>query len=112
MLEMRLHNEPFIKIKSGSKTVEIRLNDEKRSQLKVGDKVKFTSRTTNEQIITEVTELLYFNNFYELYNHFPNKVELGYAKNEIADAKDMEQYYSAAEQQKYGVVAIKIKLIK
>ena len=28
--EMRLHNEPFTKIKLGKKTIELRLNDEKR----------------------------------------------------------------------------------
>jgi len=32
--EMRLHNEPFQKIKSGTKTVELRLYDEKRRQIK------------------------------------------------------------------------------
>lgn len=27
---MRLHNEPFTKIKLGKKTIELRLNDEKK----------------------------------------------------------------------------------
>ena len=30
MHEMRLHNSPFQLIKSGTKTIEMRLNDEKR----------------------------------------------------------------------------------
>lgn len=30
MHEMRLHNEPFVLIKNGTKTIELRLNDEKR----------------------------------------------------------------------------------
>ena len=37
MHEMRLHNEPFVLIKDGTKTIELRLNDEKRRQIKVGD---------------------------------------------------------------------------
>lgn len=108
---MRLHPEPFNKIKNGTKTYELRLNDDKRRALKVGDVVIFTSRATGEQIKTKVEELLYFNNFYDLFENFPDKVVLGYDKTEVASALDMEQYYSPAEQKQFGVVAIKIKLI-
>lgn len=34
---MRLHNKPFELIKNGSKSIELRLNDEKRKLIKVGD---------------------------------------------------------------------------
>ena len=54
MHEMRLHNEPFVLIKNGTKTIELRLNDEKRRQIKVGDTVTFTNRSNNEQISTVV----------------------------------------------------------
>lgn len=47
--EMRLNNEPFNKIKEGTKTVELRLLDEKRKTLRVGDKIIFTNRTNNEK---------------------------------------------------------------
>ncbi|UKI28983.1 MAG: DUF3850 domain-containing protein [Clostridium sp.] len=48
--EMRLNNEPFNKIKEGTKTVELRLLDEKRKKtLRVGDKIIFTNRTNNEK---------------------------------------------------------------
>lgn len=33
---MRLNPSPFEAIRSGKKTIEIRLNDEKRKQVKVG----------------------------------------------------------------------------
>lgn len=36
MHEMRLHNEPFELIRNGSKTIEMRLYDEKRQLIKVG----------------------------------------------------------------------------
>ena len=48
--EMRLNNEPFNKIKEGTKTVELRLLDEKRKTLRVGDKIIFTNRANNEKI--------------------------------------------------------------
>lgn len=48
MYEMRLHNAPFELIKNGTKTIEIRLNDEKRSLIKEGDIIEFENRITKE----------------------------------------------------------------
>lgn len=110
MHEMRLHNSPFNLIKSGTKTIELRLNDEKRSLIKVGDKIEFTNRVTEEKIMVEVINLHKYNSFSELYKHF-DKVSMGYREDEEADPKDMEQYYSKDEQDKYGVLGIEIKLI-
>ena len=108
--EMRLNQNPFNKIKNGSKTIEIRLYDEKRRLIKVGDIIEFTSRETNEKLSVQVVKLHLFNNFEELYNKF-DKILLGYAENEEASSKDMSIYYSKEEQDKYGVVGIEIKLI-
>lgn len=107
---MRLHNGPFELIKSGSKTIEMRLNDEKRQMIKVGDTIVFTSRTTGEKQNAKVINLHYFSSFRELYNSF-DKVALGYLESEEANPSDMEQYYSTEEQEKYGVVGIEISLI-
>lgn len=108
--KMKLNNEPFNRIKEGTKTIEIRLNDEKRKLINVNDIIEFTNRDTEEVIITEVEGLYKFPNFKELFNHF-NKKELGYKKEEEKNYKDMEKYYSKEEQEKYGVVGIKIKKI-
>lgn len=106
--EMKLNNEPFECIKNGTKTIELRLNDEKRKQLIVGDYIEFTNRVTNEKLLVEVIDLFKYNSFEELYKHF-NKIEMGYSINEEANPKDMENYYSKEEQEKYGVLGIKIK---
>ena len=105
---MKLNNEPFNLIKNGTKTVELRLNDEKRKLLTVGDYIEFTNRVTNEKLLVEVIDLFKYNSFEELYKHF-NKIEMGYSINEEANPKDMENYYSKEEQEKYGVLGIKIK---
>ena len=47
--------------------------------------------------------------FEELYKHF-DKESLGYNKDDIANPKDMEKYYSIEEQNKYGVLGIEIKI--
>ena len=108
--EMKLNNEPFECIKNGTKTIELRLNDEKRKLLTVGDYIEFTNRATNEKLLVEVIDLFKYNSFEELYKHF-NKIEMGYSINEEANPKDMENYYSKEEQEKYGVLGIKIKLL-
>lgn len=108
--KMRLHNSPFELIKNGTKTIEMRLNDEKRQLISIGDTIEFENRITKEIILTEVTDLHKYNNFEELYPNF-NKISLGYKKDEIASPKDMEQYYTKEEQNKYGVIGIEVKLL-
>ena len=108
--KMKLNNDPFDNIKSGFKTIEMRLYDEKRRLIKVGDVIEFTNRITNEKISVYVIKLHLFNSFEELYKQF-DKISLGYKENEEASANDMNVYYSKEEQEKYGVVGIEIKLI-
>lgn len=107
---MRLHNEPFELIKNGTKTIELRLNDEKRSLIKENDIILFENRKNAEIIKTKVIKLHKYGSFEELYKRF-DKVSLGYNFNEEASYKDMEKYYSKEEQDKYGVLGIEIELI-
>ena len=105
---MNLNNRPFKSIKEGTKTIELRLNDEKRSLLKVGDEIEFTNRDTNEKLSVDIINLHKYPSFEELYKHF-DKVEMGYNKDDIAETKDMEAYYSKEEQNKYVVQGIEIR---
>ena len=105
---IKLNNEPFNLIKNGTKTVELRLNDEKRKLLNIGDEIEFTNRDTNEKLSVDIINLYKYPSFKELYKHF-NKIELGYAADEPAESKDMEAYYSKEEQDKYGVLGIEIR---
>ena len=105
---MKLHNDPFNLIKSGTKTIELRLNDLKRQKIKVDDLIEFTNRTNNEKMLVEIENLYHYPSFEELYKNF-DKVAMGYDEDDIADPKDMEEYYYPEEQSKYGVLGIKIK---
>ncbi len=108
--KMRLKNDPFKAIKSGTKKIELRLNDEKRKLIKEHDIIEFENRITSEKIEVEVIKLHHFDSFFELYKHF-DKISIGYKADEIANPEDMDKYYSKEEQAKYGVVGIEIKLI-
>ena len=107
--EMKLRPEPFTKIKSGTKTIELRLYDEKRQKIRVGDLIIFTSTETGEQIRATVKKLHRFDSFEVLYKSLP-LLKCGYTADDVdrAQPSDMESYYSAEEQQKYGVVGIEL----
>lgn len=109
--EKKLNNGPYVNIKNGTKTIELRLNDDKRQLLKIKDLIEFTNKETLEQMLVEIQNLYHYPSFDELYKHF-DKVSMGYKENDVADPKDMEKYYSKEEQEKYGVLGIEIKKIK
>lgn len=109
MHEMKLKDWAFDSIKNGFKTIEMRLNDEKRKLVKIGDIIEFTNIETNEKLKVCVINLHYFNTFEELYKSF-DKVKLGYKESDIASPSDMDIFYSKGEQEKYGVLGIEIKL--
>lgn len=107
--DMKLHKSPFEMIKSGEKTIELRLYDEKRRQIKVGDRIVFTNNVTGETLEMAVVKLHIFDSFGELYRALP-LLQCGYTSDSIdkADPADMELYYSKEEQQRYGVVGIEL----
>jgi ASC-1-like (ASCH) protein len=105
--EMRLHLAPFEMIKNGTKTVEIRLNDEKRKLMKVGDHIEFTSRENPEdKFKAEITGLDLFKSFKESYSAYTPEQYGGQGKDEW---ELMYKYYSPEEEEKYGVLGIRLK---
>ena len=89
-----LNQVPFQTIKNDEKWVEMRLNDEKKQQLKVGDHIIFTNiENGKEMLLVQIKALKVFKNFVELYKNY-QKEAIGYKKDEIADPKDMYEYYS------------------
>lgn len=108
--EMKLKSSPFETINAGKKCVELRLYDEKRQKLNIGDTICFTQMDSGEQLQVEIVDLRKFPDFYELYKYF-SPVELGYAEGEEAKAEDMYAYYPKEDVAKYGVLAICIRKI-
>ena len=66
---MKLRQEPFDYIVKGIKTIELRLNDEKRKLINIGDKIRFSLiDSPNQSIETVVINLHRFNSFKELFS--------------------------------------------
>ncbi len=101
-----------MQIASGIKTVELRLYDEKRRGISVGDIIEFECDGYAERLICEVRALHLFDSFAELYAAVP-LTKCGYTEESAATATaaDMLEYYSAEEQGEFGVVGIEFTLI-
>ena len=109
---MNLHPQPFSMITNGSKTIELRLLDEKRQLISIGDTLIFTNTEDVHSTIACVVEKVHvFTSFEELYQVLPLD-KCGYLPEELetASAKDMEVYYSLEKQKCYGVVGIEVRL--
>ena len=107
---MKLKATPFEQISSGRKTIELRLNDEKRQAVQVGDFISFTCLDDlTKRIQTRVTALHHFATFAELFRSLP-KEKLGYAANETPDPQIMDEYYSREKQAQYGALGIELRL--
>ena len=111
--QMKLRSQPFEMIRSGKKIFELRLYDEKRQQIKMGDEIEFScADEKREPFVVVVTGLHLFKNFAELYASLP-LLQCGYTEENVdkANPNDMNRYYSVEEQAKYGVVGIEIMLL-
>ena len=111
--EMNLHPRPFALIADGRKTIELRLLDEKRQKIAVGDTLIFTNTDDPAlQLRCVVKKLHCFASFAALYAALPLE-KCGYLPEELADARaeDMEMYYPPEKQKQYGVVGIEIQRV-
>lgn len=108
-----LQPEPFRLMKEGIKTLEGRLNDEKRSQMKIGDYIVFENIDNREdKIKTKILDKYLFDNFDQM-TLFIDKEMLGFDKND-SDRKVVDTYrkiYSKEKEEKYGVLILKITLV-
>lgn len=105
---MTLNPNPFTQIKQGTKTVEIRLYDEKRRGLSVGDTLSFSLSTDPSQTLqTEIINLKVFPSFKELFYAFSPS---SYGSVHADEWVDMYKYYSKEDEQKHGTLAIILKL--
>lgn len=106
---MKLHPEPFEEIKSGKKKIELRLYDEKRKNINLGDIIEFKKEPEQtETIKTKVVALLRYNNFSDLFDDFDLGMFGDKSKNELLEG--VARFYSEDQQKENGVLGIKIEL--
>ena len=110
--EMKLQPKYYNFILNGTKRIEIRLYDEKRQQIKIGDIIKFLKEPElNDSFNSKVVGLLRYNSFEEMFKDFDISIlsDESMTKDELISV--LEQFYTKEKQEKYGVLGIRIELI-
>ncbi len=109
---MKVISKYFDCINNGTKKIEIRLNDEKRKNIKIGDEIVFEDLDNQERKVkVKVTNLYYEHTFDDLLNKFDASIfgDSNTTKEELINT--LNKIYSTEEQEKYGIVGIGIEKI-
>ena len=110
--EMKLQPEYYNFILNGTKRIEIRLFDEKRQQIKIGDTIKFLKEPElKESFNARVIGLLRYNSFDDMFKDFDISIlsDKSMTKEELLGV--LEQFYTKEKQKRYGVLGIRVELI-
>ncbi len=110
---MKLQESAFERIKSGRKNIELRLFDEKRQGLNLGDSIEFSNvQDINAKVHVKIIALIRYPTFEELIAEFGMEY-FCYPK-----WYSLEKYlpsiytiYSQEDEKKYGVLGIKLQLL-
>jgi ASC-1-like (ASCH) protein len=106
---MKLNPGPFEKITNGNKVIEIRLNDEKRKLLKIGDEIEFQiMNDETKKILTKIIDLSVFPSFKEMFSAFPPQEYGSLSQDEYTKMYDI---YLPEKEKEFGVLAIRIQFI-
>lgn len=110
--EMKLQSKYYDFILNGTKRIEIRLFDEKRQVIKIGDTIKFLKEPELiETFDVKVVGLLRYNSFDDMFNDFDIKLlaDSSMTKEELKNV--LEEFYTKEKQNEYGVLGIRIELV-
>ena len=97
-------------LKNGIKTIEIRLFDEKRRLIKVGDIIRFSDlKNQDDYFMARVVALHQAHYFRDLSALFPIQKAGFSSEAEMLDA--LGKFYSFESEEKFGVVGIEVEKI-
>lgn len=108
--EMNLQPKYFDFIKGGTKRIKLRLYDEKRQSIQLGDIIEF-AKSDDEKFKAEVIGLLRYDSFANLFEDFDISIlaDASMTKQELLEV--LGEFYSEEKQAEFGVIGIRIKLI-
>lgn len=109
---LKLQPRYFDYINEGTKRIELRLYDEKRQLINIGDTIIFQKEPELETTMkVKVIGLLRYNSFEELFKDFDIEVmaDKSMTKEELLNV--LEEFYTPEKQKEYGVVGIRIEKI-
>ena len=106
--KMNLQDKYFNFIKNGTKRIELRLNDEKRQRIEIGDSIEFSNE--KDKFTAKVVGLLKYQDFKTLFNDFGIEIlaDRTMTKEELLDV--LSEFYTPEKQEELGVLGIRVEL--
>ncbi len=108
---MKLKPEPFKKVSLGVKEIELRLFDNKRKELKIGDAISFKNMLNDKTIIREVLDLIQKEKFSDIFNEQVLKERAGFHIDDNVDVL-MGNYYTEEQVSENGVLGLFVRVRK
>ena len=111
--ELKLQPRYYEYILNGSKDIEIRLYDEKRQKINLGDIIIFKKEPElNESFKVKVVGLLRYENFDSLFNDFTIDRLADRSMKKLELLEELEKFYTKEKQKEYGVLGIRIEKVR
>jgi ASC-1-like (ASCH) protein len=108
--KLKLNPVSFEQIKEGSKKIEVRLYDEKRRKIKLGDSIEFSKEPDmTDKIRTEVVGLLRYRTFSDLVKDYPSSW-FG-SEDEKCLLEKIYSFYTHKSEDQFGVIGIRVRII-
>ena len=108
--EMGLQPKYFDYIKNGAKRIELRLFDEKRQRIRLGDTIECTN-PYGETLAVRVVGLLRYGSFEDLFKDYDISIlaDESMTKRELLDV--LNGFYPLEKQYEMGVVGIRVEVL-
>ena len=112
MYMMKLDAKFFDKMRARKKVYEVRLNDEKRKEITIGDKIIFKRRPELiDGMVVRVVEIKRYSSFEQVATSMSLE-SLGFENENIQSVVDFyHTIYTPEDEKKYGVVVFKVELM-
>lgn len=110
--KMKLQASAYARVRSGAKMLELRLYDEKRQRIQLGDTIEFTELSDLVATVrAHVIGLLIYPTFASLIDDIPTAL-MGYQETDRDYLRTgMYEIYSPEDEAKYGVLGIRFQLL-
>ena len=110
MHTMNVKTRYYNLLKSGEKTIELRLFDEKRQKIKIGDEILFSDSSNQNDSFKAIVLNLYRAESFKKLCKMILPAQAGFSsEQELVGC--LEEFYPPSVQKKFGIVGIEIKKI-
>ena len=107
---MNLNDVPFEASKAGLKTIEVRLNDEKRRVIQAGDTLEFRKTSDGEVLLASVVAVRMYGSLLELTAKEEFNKTGGIYRDRAEWISAINSYYTTEEQERFGLLSLEISL--